>query len=142
MRTLFLALALLLPLAANAANPLASDIVGRVVDIHGQPVAGAQVRLTHIETNRELTVSANERGRYHFSNVRPDGTYQISAQDLEGERGFVMFSPRRVLLGQVMRQNFVLGINRQCPPPSSWQWDMSGAFVITYNPSACTEMAP
>jgi hypothetical protein len=117
MKTIILTLALMLSAAsAQAAHVLASDITGVVVDGQGKPIAGAVVRAYHHDTNRLIERRTNNKGRYHFNNLRPDGEYTVShaATSYTG----------RVLLGQTHRQNFV-GEPLRADSPSvlySWIW--------------------
>ncbi len=102
--------------AAHAAHVLASDITGVVVDAQGKPMAGAVVQAYHHETNRLIERRTNSKGRYHFNNVRSDGTYSVT-------HNHVTYTGR-VSLGQTHRQNFV-GEPLRADSPSvlySWIW--------------------
>lgn len=111
---------------AHAAGNLTSDIIGQVVNSNKRPIKGAVVRLENLETGRVLQATTNARGRYHFTNVRSDGNFQIQAE-AEGV-GYVRFKPANVMLGHVMRRNFVLGASSapECQTFGRWQWNQQG----------------
>lgn len=112
----------LFALPAMATNPLASDISGKVVDAQKQPIVGAMVTITHLETGRVVVKRTNKKGRYLALNLRSDGHYKVR---IDGPRGFVEFKPDTVLLGHRMRRNAVIA-----PAGTSdhwgWQWDQRG----------------
>lgn len=51
-------------------------ISGKVVDANNQPIVGATVTATLIETNVERTVVTDQDGRYRFPELQP-GTYAV-----------------------------------------------------------------
>ena len=57
--------------APTAAN---GNVGGRITDSHGNPVAGASIRLSG--TQNRLTVS-DAKGNYHFDNVETNGFYIV-----------------------------------------------------------------
>lgn len=103
---------------AHASNVLASDIIGVVVDAQGKPMAGEVVRVVHHETNRVIERRTNSKGRYHFNNLRSDGTYTV-------EHNEVAYTGR-VLLGKLHRQNFVGEPARYDTPAILFSWIWSG----------------
>ncbi|WP_200731794.1 carboxypeptidase-like regulatory domain-containing protein [Stenotrophomonas sp. S39] len=124
-RKIILSLALMLSAAsAQAAHVLASDITGVVVDAQGKPMAGEVVRAYHHDTNRLIERRTNNKGRYHFNNLRPDGEYTVShaATSYTG----------RVLLGQTHRQNFVGDVVRYDSPSILFSWVWSGPNQRVY----------
>ncbi len=56
-----------------------AEIEGAVTDASGASVAGAQVKLTNIDSGVARTVNADNEGHYRFSPVAP-GTYNIEVQ--------------------------------------------------------------
>lgn len=54
-------------------------ITGTVVDSTGAVIPGAEVRLVHLQTNREFVAVTNDRGRY-FSVPIPIGSYRVEAE--------------------------------------------------------------
>lgn len=110
--------------AAHAAHVLASDITGVVVDGQGKPMAGEVVRAYHHDTNRLIERRTNNKGRYHFNNLRPDGQYTVThaATSYTG----------RVQLGQTHRQNFVGDVVRYDSPSILFSWVWSGPNQRVY----------
>lgn len=103
---------------AHAANALASDIVGVVVDASGRPMAGQVVRVLHHETNRTIERRTNSKGRYHFNSLRSDGTYTVE-NNATRHTG-------RVQLGRTHRQNFIGEPIRYDSPSHLFSWIWSG----------------
>lgn len=119
-KMIILLLLLLASTPAFAAHQLASDITGVVVDSYGVPLVGHAVTVHHEETNRTITRYTNKKGRYHFANLRSDGTYHVLAANTH--------YTGRLLLGKVHRQNFVSGGVVAGSPAylSSWIWTGPG----------------
>lgn len=115
---------------AMATNPLTSDITGKVVDGNSQPIAGAIVEITQIETGRVVVKRTNSKGRYLALNLRSDGTYRVR---IDAPQGTVVFKPGRLLLGTQMKRNAVISPwkvpHSKFKPwfEKSWQWRMSDA---------------
>lgn len=82
---------------AHAAGPLSTDFEGRVV-VDGKRAAGIPVVLRHPTTGRVLVRYTNSTGRYHFTGLRPDGVYVISANGQSVQRTPV--------LGRTLNQDF------------------------------------
>jgi outer membrane receptor for ferrienterochelin and colicin len=55
------------------------EIVGRITDDHGDPLAGAAVTLKPIDRVNAATTTTDRNGRYHIANITP-GTYQLTVQ--------------------------------------------------------------
>ena len=70
---LLLALAFSLPVTAQT---LYGSLVGNVTDETGLAVPGANVKVTHTETNQIREGVTNATGGYNFPNI-PTGTYQV-----------------------------------------------------------------
>ena len=112
---------------ANATYPLASDLAGQVVDADRQPISGARVIITHVDTGRVIVKTTNYRGRYQALNLRPDGKYSVR---VEAPQGFVEFFPGDVDLGMRMIRNAVIA---PVGTSASWgsRWHMKNAVVAT-----------
>lgn len=69
----------LLTLATAGAFGQAIDgsVIGTVTDSSGAAIAGAEVTVTELATNRVLTTKSSSVGEYHFDHL-PAGTYRIS----------------------------------------------------------------
>ena len=117
----FLAALAFAPLAS--AGELSSDLRGHVVDSAGQPVSGATMVVTHIETGRVTHHTTNSKGRWSAMGKRSDGTYRIACYAPGLTVPAVTFEGR-VALGQVHVRNCVIGtLNAQSPAwLSSWKW--------------------
>ena len=59
------------------AQVLYGTLVGNVTDASGGVVPGADVKITHIETNEVLSTTTNSAGLYTFSDL-PAGTYNVT----------------------------------------------------------------
>lgn len=106
-----LLLALVLVLAspfALAANPLAADIHGKVVDVHGQPLAGVEVVIHGLETGAIKVRRTNAKGRFYQSGLRADLHYTVTFRDPQGRVEPRSYGPGRVELGNNHRRNAVL----------------------------------
>ena len=110
------------PAHANLGGKLTSDLHGVVVDVEKRPVAGAVVIVEHLETGRIVVRKTGTNGRWRAMNVRSDGHYRIT---VVSELGVVRFQPGRVLLGERMRRNAVVGVDAADPPKfmRAWQWN-------------------
>ena len=127
MRALFLFLALCFAsMNANAAHELAATIQGQVVDANKQPVAGVLVVVEHLDTGRVQVRLTNSKGRYHAPNVRPDGTYRVTAMAESGKAySFTMADLRH---GHDHSRNFVIDYEESAPRfERSWKWNMDNA---------------
>jgi hypothetical protein len=75
---LALGLALALAAAPAFAQNTSSAVGGRVSDATGQPVAGAQVTITHTESGTVSQATTDADGRYISRNLRVGGPYKIT----------------------------------------------------------------
>lgn len=75
-----LSLGLIVALAAAPvfAQSTSSGIGGLVTSANGQPVAGAQVTITHVESGTVSRVSTDASGRYNARGLRVGGPYTIT----------------------------------------------------------------
>ena len=79
-RVLPFAIASLLAMAPVAAqNITTSGANGRVLDAHGQPVAGAIVTIVHEPSGTTKTVTTDADGRYAAQGLRVGGPFAITA---------------------------------------------------------------
>lgn len=114
---LILGLAFIAP--SHAANALAANLDGYVVDENKKPIEGVKVVLIHHDTGRVIERATNSKGRYHFQGMRVDGEYTVAILTPIQDGHKVLARDGRFLLGKNHRQNFVVG------EPSffqSWQW--------------------
>lgn len=76
--TMVMLLGILTALSAAAQTPSAStsSIVGTVTDPSAAAIAGAEVVLTDLATNRAFRVQSNDQGRYTIANL-PPGSYKV-----------------------------------------------------------------
>src|SRR5689334_5392298 len=72
-------LAVLMLQSSVPAQTGSSSIRGTVTDPQGQAVAGANLTLTHIETNSARKQTTNEKGAYVFD-LLPPGTYRLEIE--------------------------------------------------------------
>ncbi|MEJ7623669.1 MAG: carboxypeptidase regulatory-like domain-containing protein [Pyrinomonadaceae bacterium] len=73
-------LALLLAVIASVsvtAQVTTSEIVGRIVDAQGQPVAGVMIEATHVPSGTVYDTVTNDSGRYALPNMRVGGPYTL-----------------------------------------------------------------
>ena len=82
---LFAVFALVLGLSLRTAAQTAqkpevrlAQIMGTVVDVRGDAVAGATVTLTGPQTMDRKTAATSENGFFEFNDVNPGGPYQIA----------------------------------------------------------------
>lgn len=96
----------LLPQAAQAQSTFGS-VLGTVIDQQGRSIPGADVTLTHQETNIVRNGSTSEQGNYEFLNLVP-GTYQVRAS----RTGFKTFVKGDIEVGsrQAVRVDAVLEV--------------------------------
>jgi hypothetical protein len=82
-------------------------ILGTITDQQGRSVPGAEVRLTHQETNVARNGTTNEQGSYEFLNLIP-GTYEVRAAGT----GFKTFVKANIEVGarQTIRVDAVMEV--------------------------------
>lgn len=83
----------LLPAGVAYAQSFTGRILGTVSDSSGAVIAGAEVKIVHVETNRTSQTSTNEAGNYAFSELAR-GAYQIEVSS----PGFKQFVQRGIQL--------------------------------------------
>lgn len=78
-------------LAALAVAPVfaqstSSGITGRITNAGGQPVAGAEVTITHVESGTSSRVTTDSNGRYTATGLRPGGPYSVKVHSSAGDK--------------------------------------------------------
>ncbi|KAA5805251.1 TonB-dependent receptor [Alkalicaulis satelles] len=81
------ALAAMAPMAAVHAQQTSSELRGAVVDVNGQPVAGARVTIIHTPTGSANVATTGSSGAFLQTGLRVGGPYNvlISAPGFEGD---------------------------------------------------------
>jgi hypothetical protein len=81
------ALVAMAPMAAVHAQQTSSELRGSVVDVNGQPVAGARVTIIHTPTGSANVATAGGTGQFVQTGLRVGGPYNlmISAPGYEGD---------------------------------------------------------
>ena len=59
------------------------SVMGLVVDAQDQPASGAVVQLKDMRTLQVRSFITQNDGQYHFSGLRPDIDYQVTAKSAE-----------------------------------------------------------
>jgi Carboxypeptidase regulatory-like domain len=105
----FLALALICVLIALAsfAQTEGARISGRVTDLRGAVIVGAQCKITNIETDVSTATSTNEDGIYVIPGLRP-ATYRLTIEK-EGFRTVVQPS-LQLYVQDAVNENFTMAI--------------------------------
>ena len=83
-----LSLGLIIALAAapTFAQSTSSGIAGRVTNASGQPVAGAVVTITHVESGTVNRAVTDANGRYVANGLRVGGPYTVSVHSAAGDQ--------------------------------------------------------
>ncbi|MCC5996288.1 MAG: TonB-dependent receptor [Oceanicaulis sp.] len=81
------ALAAMAPMAAVHAQQTSSELRGAIVDVNGQPVAGARVTIIHTPTGSANVATTGGSGQFLQTGLRVGGPYNVlvSAPGFEGE---------------------------------------------------------
>jgi hypothetical protein len=82
-------------------------ISGRVTDLSGAVIVGAECKITNLETNVPTTTATNENGIYVIPDLRP-ATYRLTIQK-EGFRTVVQPS-LQLYVQDAVNENFTLAI--------------------------------
>lgn len=103
---LLLAAVLLLPAMMFAQGTTSGSIEGTVVDVDGEPLAGANVVAIHQPTGTRYGTATRSNGRYSFNSVRVGGPYEVQVT-------FVGFNANKkevsnIELGETVEVNFTL----------------------------------
>ncbi len=124
----FVALLLLAAVTGHAQTESAR-ISGRVTDLSGAVIVGAQCQITNIETNVSLTTATNEDGIYVLPDLHP-ATYRLTIQK-EGFRTVVQPS-LQLYVQDALNENFTLAIG----PASATITVLSDTFGIRTDSAA------
>ncbi len=104
LRNLFMVAALIAIPAFG--QELTSDITGVVTNSAGDPVAGANVTVTYINSNSSVTRTTNSNGRYNAGGLKPGGPYEVSVQS--GVYQSEKTTGITLIVGDTRRLNFSL----------------------------------
>jgi len=77
--TITLVLVLLLPAMIVAQGVTTGAFAGKVVDVDGNPVLGAEITILHVPTNTRTVVLTRPNGRFSAPSVRAGGPYTVTA---------------------------------------------------------------
>jgi outer membrane receptor for ferrienterochelin and colicin len=115
MKTAFrwlLAGALCLPSLALAQGVTSARLSGTVSDVSGQPVADANVTVTHVPTNFEMATTTNDAGRYSFPALKAGGPYTVVASHVShaavGESGLMLHLAEAVVVDIALKPATVM----------------------------------
>ncbi|ATC63611.1 hypothetical protein CMV30_06405 [Nibricoccus aquaticus] len=67
--------------SARSQNETSSALSGEVLNVAGEPIAGASVSLSHAPTGAQQHASTNRSGRYAFSGLPPGGPYTLTTSN-------------------------------------------------------------
>jgi hypothetical protein len=98
---------LVLLLLAAFAQTESARISGRVTDLSGAVIVGAQCKITNIETDVSVATTTNEDGIYVLPDLHP-ATYQLTIQK-EGFRTVVQ-PTLQLYVQDALNENFTLAI--------------------------------
>src|SRR5271154_1982800 len=107
MKSPILAVVLLLFAVAACAQTESARISGRVTDLTGAVIVGAQCKITNLETDVSATTTTNEDGIYVLSELHP-ATYRLTIQK-EGFRTIVQ-PALQLYVQDAINENFTLAI--------------------------------
>src|SRR5580692_8137844 len=102
-----LVLILLVSAVAAFAQTESARIAGRVTDLSGAVIVGADCKITNIETNVSTTTTTNQDGIYVIPDLHP-ATYRLTIQK-EGFRTVVQPS-LRLYVQDAVNENFRLAL--------------------------------
>ena len=124
---------LLLCAAVTIAQTESARISGRVTDLAGAVIAGAECKITNIETDVSATTTTNEDGIYVLPDLHP-ATYRLTIQK-EGFRTVVR--PNLQLYVQdAVNENFTLAIG----PASETVTVLGDTFVLQTDSAAVSTL--
>jgi hypothetical protein len=124
---------LLLSAAVDFAQTESARISGRVTDLTGAVIIGAQCKITNVETDTSLTTVTNEDGIYVFPDLHP-GIYRLTIQK-DGFRTVVQPS-LQLFVQDAFNENFTLAIGpvsesvTVLADTSGWQTDSATVSTL------------
>ncbi|MBS0200238.1 MAG: TonB-dependent receptor [Proteobacteria bacterium] len=68
------------------AQSTGAGIAGRITTGNGQPVAGAEVTITHVESGTNSRTVTDANGRYNATGLRPGGPYTVKVHSSAGDK--------------------------------------------------------
>ena len=101
-------LCLLIVAERISAQEFRGTIAGRVSDVNGALVPGAQVKFTNPATNIPTETKTDDAGNYFLLYV-PAGQYKVSVE-AKGFKTLVLSQPVEVRVGDKLALNFVLEV--------------------------------
>jgi hypothetical protein len=125
-----LVLIALLTAAVAFAQTESARISGRVTDLSGAVIVGAECKITNIETNVSTTTTTNQDGIYIIPDLHP-ATYRLTVQK-EGFRTVVQPS-LQLYVQDAVNENFTLALG-----PSSESMTISAPLLQTDSASVST----
>ena len=75
-----------LAVAPVFAQSTSAGIAGRITTGNGQPVAGAEVTITHVESGTNSRTVTDANGRYNATGLRPGGPYTVKVHSSAGDK--------------------------------------------------------
>ncbi|MBS0218911.1 MAG: TonB-dependent receptor [Proteobacteria bacterium] len=75
-----------LAVAPVFAQSTGAGIAGRITTGNGQPVAGAEVTITHVESGTNSRAVTDANGRYNATGLRPGGPYTVKVHSSAGDK--------------------------------------------------------
>lgn len=88
--TLAMAVALATTSVCVVAQERTADLVGRLTDASGKPIAGAVVTATHDASGTVSTTTTDANGRYRLNGLRAGGPYTVTAPSAEKAQGLIL----------------------------------------------------
>jgi Carboxypeptidase regulatory-like domain/TonB dependent receptor/TonB-dependent Receptor Plug Domain len=125
-----LALILLVSAVAALAQTESARIAGRVTDLSGAVIVGAECKISNLETNVSTTTTTNQDGIYVLSDLRP-AIYRLTIQK-EGFRTVVQPS-LQLYVQDAVNENFTLAIG-----PMSESVTVGASLIQTDSASVST----
>src|SRR5271163_1097831 len=129
MRASVLVAFLILSAAAAFAQTEGARISGRVTDLSGAVIVGAQCKITNIETDVSVTTTTNQDGIYALPDLHP-ATYRLTIEK-EGFRTVVQPS-LQLYVQDAINENFTLAIG----PASESVTVLSDTFALQTDSAA------
>jgi Carboxypeptidase regulatory-like domain len=67
------------PASAKKKPPPSRTVTGEVMDESNNPIVGATVEITDLNTGKQLSMFSSAGGRYQFSGLKPTHDYEVRA---------------------------------------------------------------